>query len=309
MSKGQLVFGEMRPPAAMVRRNIKDAVFRSLFSRRSNIVRLYEEACPSEAPVAETDIKQVRLDPVLRKGVVNDLAFTAGKDVLCVVDAQSRDDPTIVFRCMQYLYKCLEGLVLSGRLSRRDLAHQRWRAYVVYPAVGRHAPDGEMLRLTRIPDDFADFTAFSRVDIPGDGLVTEYIRFCNIVNGKITKGRTDISVLREVFDECVSSGVLRDFLTEHRGEIMDLYYQMTNVEYNHQLDVEASMRKGERKGMRKGLREGRNQGDVDASRRIARALLERGDSVESVSEVTGLGADEVAVIRDGLAQGRFGPGR
>ena len=52
---------------------------------------------------------------------------------------------------------------------------------------------------------------------------------------------------------------------------MDLYYQMTNVEYNHMLDMDRSMEKGI------------DIGDRKASVRIAIFMLSRRDSPESVA--------------------------
>ena len=122
----------------------------------------------------------------------------------CLVEAQSRDDPAIIFRCLQYLYRCLEDLALHKRLSLAEVADIRWKVYVVYPAVGRHRPSGEVLRLVHIPDRLLDETAFERVDLPSGSLVQDYLDFCAVVNAKISNGCRGTSVFSEIFDECIS---------------------------------------------------------------------------------------------------------
>ncbi|MBR2254497.1 MAG: hypothetical protein IJ856_01550 [Candidatus Methanomethylophilaceae archaeon] len=279
---------EPRLSENVIRRNIKDAVFRKLFSHRSNVARLYTETHADEPVVGEGDVFLVSLERVVGKGVVGDLAFAVRGKVMCIVEAQSKDDPDIIFRCLVYLVHSLEKLQSMGDSWKKAVPKMDWNFVVIYPATGNHGPFGEVVKMNILHSSLTNRSEFRHVDLPEGSLVQEYIDFCNVVNYNISGNCRDIDAFKRILDECGRRGILTEFLEQHKGEIMDLYYQMTNVEYNHMLEVE------------EGIREGIRKGSLEKSLSIARALLARGDSVESVAEVTGLSVPEVSSLKSDI---------
>ncbi|MBR2254757.1 MAG: hypothetical protein IJ856_02920 [Candidatus Methanomethylophilaceae archaeon] len=271
----------------MARRNIKDAVFRKLFTDKVDVARLYTELGGKEQ-VSASDISLIGLDPVLRKGVVNDLAFFIEGRALYIVEAQSRDDPLILMRCMLYYNECVKSLMKTYGEDVESLLEVDGRVVVVYPGVGKHAPYGEVLYLDDIPLKFSKYHYFKPMEIGKQTLVYQYIGFCNKVNKIIRGDNKGRAALMTLFDECVGEDILSEFLKEHRGEIMDLYFQLTDVDYNHMLDVE----RGEAEGMAKGMAVGKAEGKAE----IVVNMAKNGQSAEQISQLTGIDLSTVESI-------------
>ena len=274
---------EMKVDDSAVRRYLKEAMFKALFCNKANIARMYAEATSSET-VSERDIELANLVQIRGDDLHNSLAFTVRNKVLCLVEIPSRDDDNMIFRSVIDVPCRFIDLILSGRLPRDEVLSLQMKVFVVHPASDDRWPTGEMQKFKYLPLKFSDESALVHVDLPEEGILREYMDFCNVVNAKITDGHGESAILN-VFYECISKRILAHFIATYDSEIMDLYIRIRGAERRYVLDMEDSRE------------EGVNIGEKRARIEIASFLLSRGDSTESVAEATGLCPDEVVALQ------------
>ena len=78
------------------------------------------------------------------------------------------------------------------------------------------------------------------------------------------------------------------------------YARETGREEGREEGLEEGHKKGHEEGKEKGLKEGRAEGVKQNSFDIAKRMLEKGIDIETISELTGLTAEEVSSLRKEL---------
>lgn len=117
------------------KRNIKDSVFRNMFSIPYFLLQLYMALHPEDKTITEKDLKIVTLESVLVNSVYNDLGFFARDKMLLLVEAQSTWSPNIVLRALIYLMSTYQNYFSQMGISLYDekTADMPWpELYVVY---------------------------------------------------------------------------------------------------------------------------------------------------------------------------------
>ena len=151
-----------------MRRNIKDRVFRTLFKDKGNIVLLYIDLNPEDGSIGLEAVTPIPMDPVIRKGVVGDLAFTVGNDTVCLVEAQSCEDPSMAYRLWRYLSACYDIVFTSPDFHMVAEHYTKWKAFVVYPFRGTK---GEVVEMWSNMQDFQDWSVFRHIEVPDGGII------------------------------------------------------------------------------------------------------------------------------------------
>ena len=114
-----------------VRRNAKDSVFVKFFEDRANVFRLYQELHPEDSESSEEDVRVRTLRRVIAKGYANDLGFSVGGRIICLVEAQSYSMEAIRLRTLFYQattfqeYLSENGMTLEEVLRLRRGRHRR----------------------------------------------------------------------------------------------------------------------------------------------------------------------------------------
>ena len=78
------------------------------------------------------------------------------------------------------------------------------------------------------------------------------------------------------------------------------YARETGREEGREEGLEEGHKKGHEEGKEEGLKEGRAEGVKQNSFDIAKRMLEKGIDIETISELTGLTAEEVSSLRKEL---------
>ena len=72
------------------------------------------------------------------------------------------------------------------------------------------------------------------------------------------------------------------------------YARETGREEGHKVCKEEGLKEGKEEGIKEGLKEGAKKKSFD----IAKRMLEKGINIETISELTGLTAEEVSMLKD-----------
>ena len=76
------------------------------------------------------------------------------------------------------------------------------------------------------------------------------------------------------------------------------YARETGREEGHKVGKEEGLKVGREEGHKEGIKEGRAEGAKQKSFDIAKRMLEKGIDIETISELTGLTAEEVSMLKD-----------
>ncbi len=115
----------------------------------------------------------------------------------------------------------------------------------------------------------------------------EYTQFIDRVR-KWNKVMELKDAVEKAVNECIREGILAEFLTENRKEVLG----MSLTEWNQELFLEASFEDGEKVGRVEGRAEGEKigeeRGEVRAKEELILTMLRKNQSPEAISELTDL---------------------
>ncbi|MCD7751144.1 MAG: hypothetical protein LUI10_05320 [Lachnospiraceae bacterium] len=98
-------------------RNVKDSVFRDLFSDKKYLLMLYQTLHPEDKDCTEDDLTCVTLEQVLIRNIYNDLGFLVGDRLLIMVEAQSTWSVNIIIRSMLYIVRAYQDYLRESGQS------------------------------------------------------------------------------------------------------------------------------------------------------------------------------------------------
>ncbi len=84
-------------------RNVKDSVFRDIFSDKRYLLQLYQTLHPEDNDCTEEDLTCVTLEQILVRDIHNDLGFIARDRSLIMLEAQSNWTVNIIVRSLLYI--------------------------------------------------------------------------------------------------------------------------------------------------------------------------------------------------------------
>ncbi len=112
----------------------------------------------------------------------------------------------------------------------------------------------------------------------------EYSRFIHMIRENAKELQLKQAVEKSI-DECVSEGMLKDFLKKNGGEIMGILC--------HELTREQCEAIRENDGYLRGLEEGEARGEAEAKKKIARNFKSAGLPIDIIAQNTGLTSEEI----------------
>ena len=282
-----------------VKRTYKDGMFRMLFNDKEKLIELYNALTDSSCD-KDTEVEIVTLDDAIFGDIKNDLAFIIDGHYLILAEHQSTINPNIPLRMLSYSIREYEKQGLMRKLySRRLVKIATPELYVFYNGE-EDQPLEQELKLSDAFEAKCDKIAIeAKVRVinvnyeKGSEILkksralNEYSRFIHMVREK--HERMDIEeAVREAVRECLSEGILTDFLQRNGGDIMDF----VNLELTRE-ECEAIR---ENDGYERGLEEGIAEGEVKSQRRIAMDMKTRGMDAALIAEITGLDLDEIKAL-------------
>lgn len=228
---------------AAVNREYKDTVFRMLFSDKRNLLSLFNavSGCDYDSP-DELDI--VTLENAIYFGIKNDLAFVLDMSIY-LYEHQSTVNPNIPLRDLFY-----NG---SEKLDDRTV-YKLSDSFLV----SVDEPDLE-LRVTVLNVN----AGHNDVLMKQCNTLREYSLYVAKVRSNMKLYKNLDEAVNVSIDECISEGVLTDFLRKNRAEVV-----MTSLfEYNKE-EEELELRRAEHEagymdGLAEGEAKGRTKGQLD----------------------------------------------
>ncbi len=269
--------GALSPAPAQ--RNYKDTVFRMLVRDRTKLLELYN-AVNGTQYTDPGELEEIGLENAVYMSVKN--------DVSCVMDLrlnlyehQSTVNPNMPLRDLFYVSRLYEKMIQK---EKKDL-HSGKRImipaprFVVFYNGTKEQPGRKILRLSESFYQSTDEVNLELIVLQlniNPGYNEEILEKCHTLNeyaqyvDRVRRYSRELDfreAVEKAVTECIKEGILREFLTANRAEVV----QMSIFEYDEELHM-ATVRE---EGREEGLKEGWQEGFKDARMRAGRTALMR----------------------------------
>ena len=250
-----------------VNRSYKDTLFRMLFQEKEALLSLYNA-------VGQTDYKDasqleiVTLENAIYMNMKNDLAFLINLE-LNLYEHQSTWNPNMPLRDLFYVAKEYEQLIRKETLYSSRLVKLPVPRFLVF-CNGRMPDQAEKIIL-KLSDSFEKRTGEPELELKvtvlninagcnetlmnACRLLKEYSLYVARVRSYASQMDMNTAVNRAV-EECISEGILEDFLLKSRAEVV----AMSIFEYDEERERELIKKAEFESGKEEGLKLGKAQG-------------------------------------------------
>ena len=287
-----------KTPAA--NRNYKDTIFRMLFSDRKNLLSLYNAVNQSNYKNPE-DLEIVTLENAIYMGIKNDLAFIMDTN-LYLYEHQSTYNPNMPLRDLFYICSEYQKLVDKKSLFSSTLQKIPAPNFIEFYNGSTVISDCTELRLSSA---FECLTGEPKLELivtvlnVNEGHNADLMQHCSMLKeyaqyvARVRHYASDMPLneaVKHAVDECIREGILAEFLTRNRNEVIS----MSIFEYDKELE-EKKLRKAEfEAGREAGLTEGKTLGYESAALEIAKRMLQSNKfSLDEIANFSGLSIAEV----------------
>lgn len=272
-----------------VNRSYKDTLFRMIFQEKEALLSLYNA-------VGQTDYKDasqleiVTLENAIYMNMKNDLAFLINLE-LNLYEHQSTWNPNMPLRDLFYVAKEYEQLIRKETLYSSRLVKLPVPRFLVF-CNGRMPDQAEKIIL-KLSDSFEKRTGELELKVTmlninagcnetlmnACRLLKEYSLYVARVRSYASQMDMNAAVNRAV-EECISEGILADFLLKSRAEVV----AMSIFEYDEERERELIKKAEFECGKEEGIKLGKAQGiaaliqafqDLGASREAALLSLKK----------------------------------
>ena len=243
-----------------VNRSYKDTLFRMIFQEKEALLSLYNA-------VGQTDYKDasqleiVTLENAIYMNMKNDLAFLINLE-LNLYEHQSTWNPNMPLRDLFYVAKEYEQLIRKETLYSSRLVKLPVPRFLVF-CNGRMPDQAEKIIL-KLSDSFEKRTGEPELNINAGcnetlmnacRLLKEYSLYVARVRSYASQMDMNAAVNQAV-EECISEGILADFLLKSRAEVV----AMSIFEYDEERERELIKKAEFESGKEEGLKLGKAQG-------------------------------------------------
>ena len=244
-----------------LKHNIKDTVFRDLFSNPKYLLKMYQALHPEDVSATESDLEIITLQSIFANGIYNDLGFMARDRLMIMVEAQSTWSPNIVVRALMYLVTTYQRYFIEKKTNlygHKLVNMPKPEIYVIYTGTKRTHPDELSLQQLFFPgqDSCLNVTAKMIYLSDNNDIITQYINFCNILNQQIAIYGPTMTAIKNTIRICRDRNLLKEYLGNRSPEVESIMMTLFNQEevmdiylYNYGEEKKAE---GEAKGEAKG---------------------------------------------------------
>ena len=281
-------------------RNYKDTVFRMLFSDRKNLLSLYNAVNQSNYKNPE-DLEIVTLKNAIYMGIKNDLAFIMDTN-LYLYEHQSTYNPNMPLRDLFYICSEYQKLVDKKSLFSSTLQKIPAPNFIEFYNGSTVISDCTELRLSSA---FECLTGEPKLELivtvlnVNEGHNADLMQHCSMLKeyaqyvARVRHYASDMPLneaVKHAVDECIREGILAEFLTQNRNEVIS----MSIFEYDKELE-EKKLRKAEfEAGREAGHEAGFAEGENHAALEIASRMLQSDKfSLDEIANFSGLSIAEV----------------
>ena len=285
-------------------RNQKDTVFRMLFREKKELLELYN-ALNDSAHNSPEDLEICTLENAIYMNFKNDNSFLLDSE-LNLYEHQSTYNPNMPLRDLIYIAKQLEKFAKDETIYSSALVKIPVPRFVVFYNGTDEQPDRKTLRLS---DAFEKKTAEPELELKvlmlninfGHNkdlmekcrILKEYAQYVDRLRKHARTMRIEEAVERAV-TECIKEGILSDFLSSQRAEVI----AVSIFEYNE----EEEMRKIRASEYKSGKEEGVVLGEAETKISLIRKKSEKGLDADKIADILELDICYVKKVFDLLAE-------
>lgn len=282
-------------------REYKSDVFSLLLENRKNALDLYNAINHSDYKDPEM-VEICTLDRGVSLSIRNDAAFVLDMN-LSVYEHQSTVCPNMPVRSLIYFSNILEQMIKGQNIYGHKLVKIPTPRFAVFYNGEEKQPEQYDLRLSDAyiqPVENPELELICKVYninygknrelLSKCGFLKDYMTFVDYVrNYHKEYGYNELEHAIEVaIDQCIKEGVLRDFLMEHRTEVV----KVTRLDYtfDRQLALEREdsrtegRAEGRAEGLAKGLAEGLDEGRKKEKISLISKKIAKNKSLEQIAD-------------------------
>lgn len=247
-----------------IKRNIKDSVFTNMFGDKKYLLQMYKALHPEDTKVTEDDLNIVTLQNVLVNDLYNDLGFTVGNRLICLVEAQSTWSYNILIRVILYYANTLKEYVDKNSIdlyttTKANIPKPEF--YVVYTGDREIKP--ETLNFSKEFFGGADIGIDATVKMlygGTDDIIGQYVSFTKVYNEQCKLyGKTKTAVT-ETIKICKDKNVLKEYIESREKELIDMLATLFDEELIMKAHDNTVKNQGRLEGRLEGKLEGRLEG-------------------------------------------------
>lgn len=240
-------------------RNYKDTLFGSLFYSCDDAIENAKALYKALTGKDVENVEKCRLEDVLFRQFMNDVAYIMDGVFICFVEHQSTINPNMALRLLIYLARTYERFYTGDDLYKSTLIKLPTpEFYVLY-----NGKDKLKKYTLKLSDAFKSKTDYPKlelevkvIDINYDKMQETDLKNCKILSEYSfvvdTVRKYDGDVERAV-KECIEKGVLADYLRHYGSEVVNMLFEEYNAEKALEIKGKEEYDKGERIGFLKAI--------------------------------------------------------
>ncbi len=250
-------------PNTQVQRNVKDRLFRFLFGQdREALLTLYNALNGTDYRDA-SQLEIVTIESAIYIAMKNDLAFILA-GTLNMYEHQSTWNPNLPVRFLIYLgqeYQMLLEKAEESLYGTKEILLPTPKCVVLFNGT-KEMPEEQLIRLS---DAFEDKNVTADVELVVRMLninyghnrelmekcriLKEYSEFVQTSREYMKRGGDVRQALSEAIDDCITYGILSDFLRIHRMEVLGMFLE----EFDAEKYERTIRREGREEGIERGI--------------------------------------------------------
>ena len=260
------------------------------------------------------DPELVEIVPVENRGISlsvrNDASFVLDAS-LSIYEHQSTICPNMPVRYLIYFANIIHERIRKKNIYGKTLIRIPTPRFVVFYNGTQEAPERYEMRLS---DAFEKKDECPQIELTcqfyninagyNQGLLDkcptlrDYMYFVDLVRGYHEKnGFKDLrGAIERAIDQCIAENVLKQFLINHRSEVV----KMMQLDYTFERQLELEREESYTKGRAEGREEGREEGYVAGREELLASMLCSGKTPDEVVSFTGVPKNEVERIYEAM---------
>ena len=281
-----------------VNKKHKDSVFSALFSNPQILRELYSAIEGVDVP-PDAVVNINTLSDAIYMRQINDVSFTINDRIVVLAEHQSTINENVPLRLLMYIARIYEKIIEREKLYRKKLMKIPTPEFIVLYNGKEQYPDRRELKLSTSFKDTLGLKKEGNSELPLELTVRVY----NINHGRNpeilnkSKHLNDYSIfiakIKEYNDKqsleesvtnavkyCVKCNILKEFLTEHGSEVLNMLFDDISIEEI----VAVRCEEAREEGLEQGLAKGRETEKLE----IAKNLAAVGISSDVIFQTTGL---------------------
>ena len=278
-------------------RQYQDTVFRMYFN---DAERLKEVAGALHGKIytAEEPVQIMTLEGTFLSQMKNDISFLLKNRHLLFMEHQSTVNRNMALRCLYYVCEQLKQYIPSKKLYQNAPIRIPIPEFHVFYTGSRDMPETYQMKLS---DAYMNVTEEINLELKVNfhniaydkektllqksRSLRDYSFFIDRIKGNMADGMERAQAIREAMRYCEEHDIMKEFLQQHEGEVVD----MVNFEWNQKDFEEAILEEG----IERGRAEGRSEGRSEEKNAFVVELLKEKLPMETIAKVSKLSVEKI----------------